>query len=91
VVFSRASRLCGRYWKSCGESTVCADRSPARAQNALHRYRYPLLCLSNMTLKVCIIPPELSIGGAEMHVHIGDVVGRIEDLYEWFFRNKVRA
>jgi hypothetical protein len=44
-----------------------------------------------MTLKVCIIPPELSIGGAEMHVHIGDVVGRIEDLYEWFFRNKVRA
>lgn len=113
--------------------------------------------LSNMNIKVCIVLPTLSIGGAEMHVlsllghldtscftvslmcpalgdaqteaeasrhvesftiahfrrrnlpvsfskvvrflktgtfdivHIENIVGRIEDLYEWLYRNKVKA
>jgi len=57
--------------------------------------------LSNMNIKVCIILPKLSIGGAEMHVlslighldtsRIENVLGRIEDLYEWLYRNRVKA
>jgi len=54
-----------------------------------------------MNIKVCIILPKLSIGGAEMHVlslighldtsRIENVLGRIEDLYEWLYRNRVKA
>ena len=57
--------------------------------------------LSNMNIKVCIILPKLSIGGAEMHVlslighldtsRIENVVGRIDNLCEWSYRNRVRA